>query len=524
MTRSLLPLMWSGLLSVTSLCAACAATSSARAPSENSIVYPGNASYELRLTEALDTLSERICWDGARPRFLVSTHRDGLAAVRSAVMEDGLPLRRTEEALELVASSTARCVDLEIDLTHEAVRAQRRTSTEGVRGVWLETDAVLWFDEDRATRGDAIMTWKLPAPMTILTPWQAIDETRQLVSADDFDWKTVLAVGAIEHASLRVGETRVEIAALRGEQSWDGESVAQWLTTAIDAVSLPYGGIFPRREVFVFLVPVGASVDPVVFGVVTRGGAPTVSLFVDETAPASRLRGEWVAIHEFLHLCMPYVSSADAWLSEGVVTYLTEVIRGRAQLLQRERDLSDRVPLVLDGLTETEAQQLMALVTLALGLERGFKGAKRLGLSLRQSSAQLGELRAFMQVYWGGASIMMQLDAALRAHDARLSIEQLLRHWATLTSLPRRIWTARELLASEVGTAGVPADVRPLLIRALERVERGVELFETRHLRDAGLSLPGPTQPGYGIDDDPESGRRRASMFGVPTAAERDID
>ncbi|MCK6549944.1 hypothetical protein L6R52_29190, partial [Myxococcota bacterium] len=75
---------------------------------------------------------------------------------------------------------------------------------------------------------------------------------------------------------------------------------------------------------------------PVDFGLVLRGGGPSVTFFVGDEADDASLVGEWVAVHELSHLSMPFVERDAAWLSEGFATYYQNVLRARAGLMSAE--------------------------------------------------------------------------------------------------------------------------------------------------------------------------------------------
>jgi predicted metalloprotease with PDZ domain len=135
---------------------------------------------------------------------------------------------------------------------------------------------------------------------------------------------------------------------------------------------------------------------------VLRGGGPSVRLFLSADAQDDELPGEWVAIHEMLHLGMPRVD--DAWMSEGLATYYQEVVRARAGLL-----------------TQDEAWK-----RLHAGFGRGRRGGG--GHTLRHESREMRRRHAYMRVYWGGAAIALLWDLELRrSSDGTQTLDHALR-------------------------------------------------------------------------------------------------
>ena len=59
--------------------------------------------------------------------------------------------------------------------------------------------------------------------------------------------------------------------------------------------------------------------------------------FRPSDARVVELEADWVAIHELSHLWLPRLHAKDRWLSEGIATYLQEVLRARCGLQSSDR-------------------------------------------------------------------------------------------------------------------------------------------------------------------------------------------
>ena len=182
------------------------------------------------------------------------------------------------------------------------------------------------------------------------------------------------------------------------------------------------------------------------FGMAVRGGGPAVMLLISSAAQDDAFPGEWVAIHEFLHHGMPFVDHDDAWLSEGFVTYYTELLRTRAGF----------------------RAETTAWTALLAGFERGRNSG--VGMPLADESRQMHDNHAYQRVYWGGAAIALLADVALR--EAGSSLDAAMRELRRCCAATPRIWPAEQVLATldawlegaqALGPAAPPDPPRPQL-------------------------------------------------------------
>ena len=195
------------------------------------------------------------------------------------------------------------------------------------------------------------------------------------------------------------------------------------------------------------VLPIGRGSSPVAFGLTGRGGGASVVLLISSDATDEEFIGEWVAIHEFLHLSMPFIRSEDVWLSEGFVTYYTSVLRTRAGF----RDEQAGWESIVAGLTRA----------------RGSVS----DLTLREAAVQMNQRLAYDRVYWGGAAVALLSDVTLRqASGGRRSLDDAMRElFECCANSPRR-WSAAEVYEVFDRWAGAPV-LSDLLARELDRAE-----------------------------------------------------
>ena len=64
----------------------------------------------------------------------------------------------------------------------------------------------------------------------------------------------------------------------------------------------------------------------------TFGAGSSVLLLPSPDATVDQLEADWVAVHELSHLWLPHLYPRGRWISEGIATYLQEVLRARCGL------------------------------------------------------------------------------------------------------------------------------------------------------------------------------------------------
>lgn len=172
---------------------------------------------------------------------------------------------------------------------------------------------------------------------------------------------------------------------------------------------------FPVEEALVIVLPAAAGSEAVPYGRVLSEGGVTVLLLVGQQAAARDLYGEWVLVHEFVHLGSPYIRDTGAWLNEGLATYFEPIIRARA------------------GWRSVDSVWREWL----LHMPRGFNAIGRDGLRRAAGGG----------VYWGGAIFMLLADIELRRQSGgRIGLEDCVRAVLREGGDVRAFWTTEIML------------------------------------------------------------------------------
>jgi hypothetical protein len=390
----------------------------ARAPAPERAEGPGgSAHFHVRVDESLTTLWTQICFGGEPPRAMVPLTSSALSLLVQAYDSEGEPIVTNDEGeIPLGRFAPGDCIHYEVDL-QRASRGSRSALRR--RGDLLITQSLwLWAPSQRPDTASYTVEFELPRGMHVSVPW-AREGDGYLLEESCFRTAGNTVFTFHEPRRFERAGVQVEIARLPGELTASGSTLERWIGEAVDAVAGLYG-TFPRDRLHIVVVPAGPGRRPVAFGLVRRGGGPSVMLLVHEGAAGDALVTDWTVVHELTHLSMPLLEAGDAWLSEGVATYYQEVLRARAGLQ-----------------TETEAW-----ANILDGFDRGARvGTRR---TLENEARDMRETGAYRRVYWGGTAFVLEADVSLRARTG-VSLDQLISR--SQGAWPRRsTWQGRAIM------------------------------------------------------------------------------
>jgi hypothetical protein len=120
--------------------------------------------------------------------------------------------------------------------------------------------------------------------------------------------------------------TRYEMVLL-GAMKADQVLIRDWLQDSANAVARFYGG-FPVDRMLVVVLAEPNRKGMVTGRALSAGGA-TALVIVGAESNIEQLYGDWIMVHELLHLGQPFTPRAW-WLMEGMATYFEPIIRARA--------------------------------------------------------------------------------------------------------------------------------------------------------------------------------------------------
>lgn len=427
---------------VAAVCLAAPTLACAHAPASPD---PSGWHYAVTVPPDLGRLDVELCFRGVVPPRLVAGDD---AAVRYVVdtraAGSGKPLAVDSATGTILTAGAGKCLTYGVDIARmiEEVDSDAMAVVEGALAG--SPDLWLWRPERLPDAAEVTLSFALPDGVAVSTPWPRQADARWRLSATAFTWASQVVIGRFVADRFTAAGTDFQVAVIDRPRQISAAGIRRWLSTAAETVAGLYGS-FPVPSMQVVVVPYPGGGDPVYFGMALRGGGPSVLLLVSGSAADEAFPGEWVAIHEFLHHGMPFVERRAAWLSEGFVTYYTEVLRARAGL-RSERAAWD-------------------------ALLSGFARGRRSGtdVPLFEESARMHDNHAYQRVYWGGAAIALVSDVALR--EAGTSLDAAMRHLDACCGEAPRIWTADAVLRElDRWLASAVAAPAPSLVRLVEPV------------------------------------------------------
>lgn len=183
----------------------------------------------------------------------------------------------------------------------------------------------------------------------------------------------------VEGATLEVG--------ILGDMERAGDEVlCAWVRQAAQEL-LTVRTPLPTARATVLVVPAPGTEVAGLFGMVLWSQPPSVALLVGQQASPESFAGDWVAVHELMHLAHPAFVPRVTWLSEGLATYLAELGKARSGRQTRERAWEELVEGFARGREQAGARTLQQVVSAG---------------------------RLYQALYWGGALFALHLDTELR--------------------------------------------------------------------------------------------------------------
>ncbi|MCB9624928.1 MAG: hypothetical protein H6721_14865 [Sandaracinus sp.] len=417
------------------------------APDEQADPTLVGVSYEVSSDPALERIDVRACFEGAPPPRLIAPEPAGalLVDVRGPRNER----RRFDDTIDLRGIGPGECVRWTVDLGR-AGYSREVLLRDGE--ALVAPGLLLW--RPPGPELPVRVRFQLPVGLHVSAPW-IHDGQPQELTTEGLRVPGNVAFTRATPLRLREGATEIEAALFAGSLSVGRDGLERWLRAAVRAVgTFPDG--FPVAHLHVAIVPSGPGWRPVAFGLVRRGGGPSVMLLVHDGIPEEALVRDWTAVHEFSHLAMPRMYEEDRWLSEGLATYFQEVLRARGGLIDAED----------------------AWASIATGFERG----RAVGTSrtLWNESRDMMQTHAFRRVYWAGTAWALEADLALRERGRTLDgvLAESRARWSR-----REVWHGLALLAECDAVIG-----EPLLVPLAERYGEMTEFPDTDALlREVGV-------------------------------------
>ena len=379
--------------------------------------------YEVSVDPSLERVAVRACFDGNAPEALVA-ESDGARFYLESMRIGARSLEAKGDKVMLGALPGNTCVDYEVKLEPAQTRAQtggpetRRVGNNMLTAIgdWL------WRPQESGTNLE--LRFRLPPGVDVSAPWQSgtgSDGQPVFLAGDTpYNWPGVVVFGRFVPRDIDVPGATLHVVVL--DAPAQQAQLEKWIENAARNVSLLYGR-FPVTSLQIVVTPTPRGRGPVPWAYVSRGGGPAVHLFINPSRPAVEFERDWSLTHEMSHLFLPYVDARDAWLYEGVPTYLQNVLMARG------------------GATSVEEgwQRMQA------GFQRGARTAP--DMTLARANERIGYNGIYLRVYWAGAAMMLAADLKLRSQSGgEQSLDSALERLSRCCAAQARRWSAQEII------------------------------------------------------------------------------
>ncbi len=378
--------------------------------------------YRVQFDDDLGTVRVEACFEGKTPASL-RTHSDSRKYILYARHGDrDIKSNFGRSRISLPRLPENSCIDYAVDIRSAVAAGNFRMALAHENQI--VTDTSLWFWAPRQQR-ELVVEVSLPTGMNISTPWKPAGTRGNALlfraGLTPSSWSSRIAVGQIRNIEKTIAGATFRTTVIGSFTPQQIDMCMAWLQESALSVST-VSGRFPQEDVQILLVGIGEQREPMPWAQVMRGGGISGQFFIDQNRPLSEFSDDWTPTHELSHMLLPYVSTNDRWLSEGLASYYQNVLRAR------------------DGrLSEQAAWQ-----KLHEGFRRGVDGTH--GQRLQDMSRNMRQDGAYMRVYWSGAAILMLADIQLRQEtDGKQSLDSVLAQLHKCCMSQSKTWRAREL-------------------------------------------------------------------------------
>lgn len=387
--------------------------------------------YRVSLDDALRSMQVRACFSGAAPPFLAVESYDATTAFvegRMVVPETRRSIAPNGTEMSLKGLPENACIEYAVNL--DRARSGHDHSGNSTRRVGkdLFTEVGVWFWRPSRVGSDENIdiTFDLPEGVSVSAPWRPLapEDGRPVyrVGRGAYDRPSAVAFGRFREQKIDVPGGQLRLSILDGNPPATEPGMRAWIEDAARSVAAVYGR-FPVPSPQILVMPGARAAEPTPWAYVLRGGQAAAHFFVNQRRPLAEYVEDWTAPHELSHLFLPYVTSNDAWLSEGMATYYQNVVRARS-----------------GAITPAEAWQ-----RIHSGFRRGIDKSQK-DQTLAQATERMFREGGYMRVYWHGTAILLAADVALRRRsDGAQSLDWVLERFGRCCLDPDVEWTARKV-------------------------------------------------------------------------------
>jgi hypothetical protein len=260
-----------------------------------------------------------------------------------------------------------------------------------------------------------------PPGMNVLCGLPVAEGPSTYASPAGLRFAPLCAFGGWRVQSFDVAGSRITLAVAPVGFAMKDEEMAAWVAEAARALTAYYHH-FPVTQLAVLVVP---ATEQHLSGFTLGGGGASILLRLGTRVPAARARGDWVLVHEMMHVGFPSLRRNHLWMEEGMAVFGEPLVRVRA------------------GMTD-------ASVLWSEWLEQGPLGLPGPG------EGGLETTHTWARTYWGGALFWLVLDVTVRERTANAhSADDVLRALVAAGGNVSSEWRVEDVIRVADATTGL---------------------------------------------------------------------
>jgi predicted metalloprotease with PDZ domain len=296
----------------------------------------------------------------------------------------------------------------------------------------------LWLPEEVGNSEVVQISFQLPARMNISTPWKrlAVKSNTFKITTTPIEWDFNIMIGDLSLYPLKLKDNKViEVAILSSIPNH--QELIKWINYSANTL-LGYLGHHPFEHLQIMVLENKQYKNgPVPWGDVKRGGGLTIRYLVNSDRPIQEYYSDWTATHEFAHLILPNLEYKDAWLAEGLASYLQYILMGQAGTISPNATWKKLQSGFLRGATHALKAPQETLQEAVIN---------------RHKKGPVGRTK---RLYWSGAIYFLEIDIKLRKlSQGKQSLANVLAEFTRCCTNHDREWSGKTLVRALDNVSG----------------------------------------------------------------------
>jgi hypothetical protein len=355
--------------------------------------------YVVSVNKALTKVDVTICFDGKAPEYLVVDYKKATKNLIDFPKADKGHIEFQGRYWKTKNLKDDACIQYQSNIASHLYHP--KSIRQKAKKISFQSDNTwLWLPESFLDNESAEITFNLPRNYQVSVPWRSVAQKeshrmkRFSIGQTPHDWGFTMLLGEFKLEKIRLNKTDISLAILPNLKQKN--NLKKWVEDTFKSLNEYGGGIDLSHLQVILLENRRFKKGPVPWGDVKRGGGVGIRFVVNSKKTIDEFYSDWTATHEFAHLLLPRIEHQDSWMSEGLASYLQNILMAQS-----------------GHITQQQAWQ-----KIYEGFQRGIKGTKKTtSETLLQATKSRNKGERYsrtMRIYWSGAAYFLNADLQLR--------------------------------------------------------------------------------------------------------------